>query len=136
MKLCPNPACPHVVRRRYPSEYLDHAVECSDCAMPLVDAAAYGTAETQRAVTEWHETREKNAAIVPTSGGTRRLDVATGSLLVVLGVIVIAAGHFSLLAVGALAYGGLRLARGLTSKKAPKRAKRATDPYRESSDRR
>lgn len=137
MKLCPNPACPHRLRRGYPAEFLDRAESCSDCTMRLVDEREFGSTATQREVAEWHETREKAVAEQTTSEGSRNLDVITGAALIGLSILLFlgsslvatsVGGTGYVVAIGPLIYGFMRLARARP--KAPRKAS-GDGPYRE-----
>lgn len=139
MKLCPNPRCPYRVRRGYPAEFLDHADECNDCTMPLVDEKAFGSAEARRAVAEWNAERATaEVAAPPSPEDARRVDVITGVALIALSVVGVAASYWVavargggayFIAIAPFVYGFVRLARGLGPPKTAKRA--ARDPYRE-----
>lgn len=140
VKLCPNPRCPYRARRGAPAEYLDRAQVCSDCAIPLVDAAAFDTAESKRAVAEWHEAREASSPSGTAEATNPRVDVITG--LGVLGlclVLVVASCGVTtslgqsgyIIAVGPFVYGVVRLLRGLGVPSRGRRSEPHGDgPYR------
>lgn len=142
MKLCPNPACPFRVRHGQPAEYLDRGEVCSDCTMPLVDERAFGSRETSEAVAAWHEERAAAAAQIHGSASPEdaaRFDVRMGGGLIALGVVASIAsalasssvgGSTYFVCLGPLAYGVVRLQRGLAARRELASRAHAGTPYR------
>lgn len=130
MKLCPNPVCPHRLRRGAPAEFLDRATLCTDCGIALVDESALGTAATAQAVSAWHDERERLAAsdAKANTSAPGRLDIVTGVALIALSAVLLMGSYMAavsmgggkyVIAVGPFIYGILRLVRGLDAKKTP-----------------
>lgn len=130
MKLCPNPICPHRLRRGAPAEFLDRATVCNDCGIALVDERAFGTSETAQAVSAWHGERERLAAsdTKADTSAPRRLDIVTGVALIALSAVLLVGSYMAavsmgggsyVIAVGPFIYGMFRLVRGLDAKKTP-----------------
>lgn len=135
MKLCPNPDCPHRMKRGLPAEYLDRATDCSDCSCPLVDAGAYGTPTTERVVDEWHAARDDAAGATNPEGSTGRTNILTGVALIGLSVALFLAsalaregGGGGIVAIGPFVYGCIRLSRGADERRRSRT--RPTGPYR------
>jgi len=135
VKYCPNPECPHLIRRAAPAEFLDRAKQCNDCGAPLVSRETLGTADAGRVVAEWNDTQERVRATShpyrdasqaqDRSAAARRLDIATGIVLLVLSVglffgsyaLSLASNRGAMvIAVGPFIYGIVRLGRGLASR--------------------
>jgi hypothetical protein len=120
-----------------PAEFLDRGKDCSDCGCPLVDAAAYGTTETTRAVDDWHGARELAAEIDRSNDTSGRTNAVTGFALITLSLALFVGSCYVtesagsgayFVAFGPFIYGCMRLARASEQKRTSK--SRTDGPYR------
>jgi hypothetical protein len=108
--------------------------------MTLVDERAFGSVETTRAVSDWHEARERAVATTaPNADGSRRLDLVTGSVLIALSVLLFVGSLWAgaamgrgayFIAIGPLFYGIVRLTRAGGSSKPGRAVGSDEGPYR------
>ena len=116
MKYCPNANCRHLATSGSQAEYLERVAVCADCGAALVaePGALVQLPPTQHDSTESEETTEELA------DRQARLDVQSGVFAVLAGIAITIGTMFfptnrgtSLVALGPILYGVVRLARGL-----------------------
>jgi hypothetical protein len=133
MKYCPNPVCPYRRRHGKAGEFLDHARVCADCGITLVDESALGSEETAHAVSAWHAERIQERVAESQNQGADysngRVDISTGIALIGLSIALMIVSFFAARSVGSgryfvaggpLAYGIIRLNRGLEARQRAK----------------
>lgn len=135
MKYCPNRACRHARRFGSPAEFAERATTCNDCGMDLVlrdELATEATASRvkafhARARAEQEAAAEGSSAVDPIA--TARIDLTTGIVLLALGAALIIVPMFMtdsqgntriFIAIGPMAYGMMRLERGLSARRPEK----------------